>query len=149
DEVYEDFVFEGEHVSALSVAPTDRTIVVSGFSKSFAMTGWRIGYLVCPPPIAALAGAIQEPVTSCPSAPSQAAAEAALAADSSVVRSFCEIYKRRRAILTEVFAGNEALPVVPEGAFYAFIDISAAKETSLPFAKRLLREHAVAAVPGV
>jgi aspartate aminotransferase/aminotransferase len=149
DEVYEDFVFDGEHFGALTCAPEDRTLVVSGFSKSYAMTGWRLGYLICPPSIAPLAGAIQEPVTSCPSAPSQAAAEAALAGDQSAVRSFCDIYKRRRDILADVFAESGALPVVPQGAFYGFIDIGASGEGSVSFAKRLLQERAVAAVPGL
>ncbi|WP_046866679.1 pyridoxal phosphate-dependent aminotransferase [Microvirga massiliensis] len=149
DEVYEDFVFEGEHVSALEVAPDDRVIVVSGFSKSYAMTGWRLGYLVCPPTVAAVAGAIQEPVTSCPSAPSQAAAEAALAGDQSVIGRFCDIYRRRRDILVEVFDDSSALPVVPQGAFYGFIAIGASGERSLAFAKRLLQEQSVAAVPGI
>src|SRR5690606_23605689 len=148
DEVYEDFVFEGTHTSALSCAPADRTMVVSGFSKSYAMTGWRLGYLICPPEIAPLAGAIQEPVTSCPSAPSQAAAMAALRTDAALVRSFCDIYRQRRDIVAEIFRGTGALPVVPQGAFYAFLDISGTGERSLAYAKRLLSEHAVASVPG-
>lgn len=148
DEVYEDFVFDGSHTSALSTAPADRTIVVSGFSKSYAMTGWRLGYLVCPADVAAVAGAIQEPVTSCPSAPSQAAAVAALESSPALVRGFCEIYRRRRDLTVEIFRGTQALPVPPQGAFYAFLDISRTGEASLPFAKRLLGEHGVAAVPG-
>ena len=66
DEIYEDIVFEGEHVSAAKFTPADRLFVVSGFSKTYAMTGWRIGWLVCPPGLAAIAAGLQEPVTSAP-----------------------------------------------------------------------------------
>lgn len=148
DEVYEDFVFEGEHVSALQVAPLDRTLVVSGVSKSFAMTGWRLGWLIAPPEVAALAASLQEPVTSCPPAPSQAAAEAALAIADADVKAFCEVYRKRRDVLLEVFSNSPALPAVPHGAFYAFLDIGASKLTSLEFARRLIEREAVAAVPG-
>lgn len=149
DEVYEDFTFDGPHVGALEVAPADRTFLVSGVSKSYAMTGWRIGYLVAPPQLASTVGAIQEPVTSCPSAPSQAAAEAALTGKAQDVSLFREIYRRRRDVVAEVFAGTQILPVVPQGAFYAFLDIGERQEGSLVFTKRLLAERGVACVPGV
>ena len=149
DEVYEDFVFEGIHVSALDAGSPDRTIIVSGVSKSYAMTGWRVGYLIAAPEIAKLAAALQEPVTSCPPAPSQAAAEAALAGGRADVVRFRDAYRRRRDILVEVFTGHDAVPVVPQGAFYGFLDIAQCGEKSLPFARRLLQEQRVAAVPGI
>ena len=149
DEVYEDMVFEGEHVSAGSFGADDRVFVVSGASKSFAMTGWRIGWLVCPPALAGAATALQEPVTSCASTIAQKAAEAALDGGDASARELCATFRRRRDMVVEVLGTAGLLPVVPAGAFYALVDISRAREDSLAFCKRLLQEQSVAAVPGV
>jgi len=89
DEVYEDMVFEGEHVSAGAFGADDRVFVVSGASKSFAMTGWRLGWLVCPPQLAGVVTALQEPMTSCASTIAQKAAEAALAGGAATSSSRC------------------------------------------------------------
>ena len=75
DEVYEDLIFAGTHVPAARFDP-DRVITVSGVSKSYAMTGWRIGWAITNPELVALCGKIQEALVSCPPAVSQAAAEA-------------------------------------------------------------------------
>jgi aspartate/methionine/tyrosine aminotransferase len=149
DEIYEDLVFEGEHVSAGSFGLTDRVFVISGFSKTYAMTGWRLGWLICPPALAATAGGLQEPVTSCASTISQKAGEAALTGDQACVGEFREMYRRRRDIVVEVFGNTPMLPFVPEGAFYALIDIGASGKGSLEFAKGLLAAHATAVVPGI
>ncbi|MCO5092148.1 aminotransferase class I/II-fold pyridoxal phosphate-dependent enzyme [Bosea sp. (in: a-proteobacteria)] len=149
DEIYEDIVFEGEPVSALSVAPADRVLLISGVSKSYAMTGWRLGWMVAPAQLAALGAGLQEPVTSCPAAPSQAAAMAALAGPQDEVFRFRDIFKRRRDIVEEVFRGTGLLPFVPRGAFYALIDIGRSGRDSLSFAKDLLIRDNVATVPGI
>jgi aspartate/methionine/tyrosine aminotransferase len=149
DEVYEDMVFEGEHVSAGSFGAEDRVFIVSGASKSFAMTGWRIGWLVCPPALAGVVTALQEPVASCASTIGQKAAEAALDAGEENARELCAGFRRRRDIVVEVLGKDGLLPVVPKGAFYALVDISRQREDSLAFCKRLLQEKAVAAVPGI
>jgi aspartate aminotransferase/aminotransferase len=149
DEVYEDMVFEGEHVSAGSFGADDRVFIVSGASKSFAMTGWRVGWLVCPPALAGVVTALQEPVTSCASTLAQKAAEAALDGGDAASRELCAMFRRRRDIVVEVLGKRGLLPAVPAGAFYALVDISRAGEDSLAFCKRLLKEKAVAAVPGI
>jgi aspartate/methionine/tyrosine aminotransferase len=149
DEVYEDMVFEGEHVSAASFGAADRVFVVSGASKSFAMTGWRLGWLACPPTLAGVATALQEPVTSCASTIAQKAAEAALDAGEADARALCAAFRRRRDMVVEVLGARGLLPVVPAGAFYALVDISRSGEGSLDFCKRLLTEKAVATVPGI
>ncbi len=78
DEVYEDFVFDGNHCSILLDGLTDRLIMVSGASKSYSMTGWRLGWMVADTSIVAAAAKLVEPLTSCPSSLSQVAAETAL-----------------------------------------------------------------------
>jgi aspartate/methionine/tyrosine aminotransferase len=149
DEIYEDIVFEGEHLSAAAHAPPDRVFIVSGFSKSYAMTGWRLGWLICPPILSSVAASLQEPVTSCASTIAQKAGEAALAGDQESVVEFCAIFKRRRDIVVDVFGNTGLLPATPQGAFYALIDISATGLRSVEFAKELLTACDTAVVPGV
>jgi aspartate/methionine/tyrosine aminotransferase len=149
DEVYEDIVFEGEHVSAGSLGAADRVFVVTGASKSFAMTGWRLGWLICPPQLAAVATGLQEPVTSCASTISQKAAEAALDGGDECVRELTAAFRRRRDLAVKLLQHAGCLPAVPAGAFYALADISRTGRDSLSFCKGLLEAKSVAAVPGI
>jgi aspartate aminotransferase/aminotransferase len=113
------------------------------------MTGWRVGWLVCPPELAAIATGLQEPVTSCASTISQKAAEAALAGDQQCAKRFRDVFKRRRDIVVDVFGNTGLLPAIPEGAFYALIDIASSGRRSLEFAKELLLARDTAVVPGI
>ncbi len=149
DEVYEDIVFEGRHVSAGAVGPADRIFVVSGFSKTFAMTGWRLGWLVCPHGLAPVAAGLQEPVTSCASTIAQKAGEAALDGAQASARTFRDAFMRRRDIVVDVFGNTGLLPLVPEGAFYALVDIASTGRNSLEFARDLLASCDTAVVPGI
>ena len=149
DEVYEDIVFEDEHVSAGTFDAIDRVFVVSGASKSFAMTGWRLGWIVCPPELAGVATGLQEPVTSCASTIAQKAGEAALDGGDECVRALRAAFRRRRDLVVEVLGSDGLLPAVPAGAFYALVDISRTGQDSLSFCKRLLESQSVAAVPGI
>lgn len=149
DEVYEDMVFEGEHVSAGAFDAAEQVFVVSGASKSFAMTGWRLGWLVCPPALAGVATGLQEPVTSCASTIAQKAAEAAFDGGDESVRALCATFRRRRDLVVEILGRSGLLPAIPAGAFYALVDISRTGEDSLGFCKRLLEAKSVAAVPGI
>jgi aspartate/methionine/tyrosine aminotransferase len=149
DEVYENILFDGVHVSAGSLCPNDRVFVISGFSKTYAMTGWRLGWLISPPATSSVAIGLQEPVTSCASTISQKAGEAALVGDQRCVAEARSTFLRRRDILIEVFGNSRLLPVIPSGAFYALIDISPTGLRSLEFAKRLLMTHDTAVVPGI
>jgi aspartate aminotransferase/aminotransferase len=149
DEIYEDIIYEGEHCSAAIFGASDRVFVVSGASKSYAMTGWRLGWLICPPDLAAIAAGLQEPVTSCASTVAQKAAETALDSDQSCVRQFCDTFQRRRDIVVDLFGATGLLPIVPGGAFYALIDIRGTQTDSLSFCKDLLTSKSVAAVPGI
>ncbi|PWB57504.1 MAG: aminotransferase class I/II [Bradyrhizobiaceae bacterium] len=148
DEIYEDIVFDGTHVSAAEFGADEHVFIVSGWSKSYAMTGWRLGWLICPPHLSATAASLQEPTTSCASTPSQMAGEAALAGDQKVVDDFRAMFQRRRDLVVKAFAGTDYLPIVPAGAFYALVDVSAAGASSFETAKAALLEAAVAVVPG-
>jgi aspartate/methionine/tyrosine aminotransferase len=149
DEVYEDIVFEGAHVSAGAFGAQEQVFVVAGASKSFAMTGWRLGWLVCPPALAAVVTGLQEPVTSCASTIAQKAAEAALDGGDASVRALCTAFRRRRDLVVDMLGISGRLPVIPAGAFYALVDISRSGQDSLSFCKRLLEAKSVAAVPGI
>jgi aspartate aminotransferase/aminotransferase len=149
DEIYEDIVFDGEHVSAASFGHDDLTFTVSGVSKSYAMTGWRLGYLVCPPGLSGYGTALQEPVVGCAPAVSQKAAEAALRGPQDCVAAAREVFRRRRDVLLDVLGNTGLLLAEPDGAFYALVDIGEGHDDSLSFCKSLLMEHNVAAVPGI
>jgi aspartate aminotransferase/aminotransferase len=149
DEVYEDIIFEGEHFSAGAISPADRVFVVSGFSKTYAMTGWRLGWLICPAGLAPVAAGLQEPVTSCASTIAQKAGEAALDGDQASVKIFRDAYMRRRDIVVDVFGNTGLLPLIPQGAFYALIDIGATGCSSLEFARDFLSSCDTAVVPGI
>ncbi|MCA9876641.1 MAG: aminotransferase class I/II-fold pyridoxal phosphate-dependent enzyme, partial [Thermomicrobiales bacterium] len=118
DEVYEDLIFDGAHIPAARF-DSERVITVSGVSKSYAMTGWRIGWAITNPELVALCGKIQEALVSCPSAVSQAAAEAAVRGPQDAVEEMRQAYQRRRDLVRDIFQPLGLLPAVPEGAFYA------------------------------
>ncbi len=136
------------HVSFLDHTPSDRVFVIGGASKSYAMTGWRLGWLICPSAAAVLASKLQEPVVSCAPSPSQAAAQAALAGTQTVVEQGRRLFERRRDLFLDVLGPTGAVAARPGGAFYGLIHIGDEAESALAFAKRLLIESGVAVVPG-
>jgi aspartate aminotransferase len=150
DEIYKDFYFEGEHVSITKFSGMrERTIVLDGLSKSYAMTGWRIGYGLFPHELV-------EPITrlvtnsvSCTAAFTQMAAAAAIQAPQEPVYSMVAEFKQRRDILVD---GLNAIPGIvcpmPKGAFYAFPNISGTGLTSQEFEARLLNETGVSILAG-
>ncbi|MDP6550503.1 MAG: aminotransferase class I/II-fold pyridoxal phosphate-dependent enzyme, partial [Dehalococcoidia bacterium] len=144
DEVYEDFVYEGEHVSASSFGLDEQVFVVSGVSKSYAMTGWRLGYLICPPGMSDLATALQDPTVASAAAATQKAAEAALASSQDCVAEAAAIFRRRRDVLLEVLGNTGLLLAEPDGAFYALVGIGDRHPDSTTFAKALIAERKVA-----
>ncbi len=148
DEVYEEIVFEGEHVSPGQYDTEGRVITVSGFSKTYAMTGWRVGYAVAERSIAALVAKLQEPFVSCASAVSQKAAEAALAGPQDCVAEMVQEYRRHRDQAAHLLSAAKVPFFRPQGAFYALIDISSCGLDSYAFARSLLKESRVAVAPG-
>ncbi|MFP8490081.1 pyridoxal phosphate-dependent aminotransferase [Gracilimonas sp. Q87] len=161
DEIYEYIVFEGEHVSILNVAPElkDRVILINGFSKGFAMTGWRLGYLAANDEITGAVSKIQSQETSAPSSISQKAGEAAYKGDLDEVIAMREQFKERRDYLVEALNAIEGVSCfTPGGAFYVFPDIShyigsstpkdTKIESSTDMCLYLLDEFGLALVPG-
>lgn len=161
DEIYEYIVFEDEHVGILNVAPElqDRTVLINGFSKGFAMTGWRLGYLAAPQHFADAVAKIQSQETLAPSSISQKAGEAAYRGDLRAVRKMRDSFKKRRNYIVEELSAIGGLRCFkPSGAFYVFPDIShylkhstpddAIIESSTDLCMYLLEEHGLAAVPG-
>ncbi len=161
DEIYEYIVFEEDHVSILNVAPDlkDRVMVVNGFSKGFAMTGWRLGYLAANPDVVKAVSKIQSQETSAPSSISQAAGLAAYSNDLSEVHSMRDEFKKRRDFMVKSLNGIDGVSCfTPGGAFYVFPDISSylgskkpdgsVVETSTDLCLYLLDEFGLACVPG-
>jgi aspartate/methionine/tyrosine aminotransferase len=148
DEVYEEIVFEGEHVSPATFDEEGRVVTVSGVSKSYAMTGWRIGYLAASPEVAGLVAKVQEPLVACAAAVSQRAAEAALRGPQDCVVAMRDAYRRRRDVAVAAL-GEHGLGVSePRGAFYILADIGRATDDTYAFARALVADHAVAVAPG-
>lgn len=149
DECYERVVFDGEHVSPATFDTTGRVLTVTSVSKAYAMTGWRIGYLMAPDRrFADLAAKVQEPVVACASAVAQKAAEAALLGDQAPVVEMVDAYRERRDIAVDLLREHGLALAPPRGAFYAMADISAATQDTYAFAHRAVAEHGVALAPG-
>jgi aspartate aminotransferase len=153
DEIYEKLTYDGaEHVSigSLSQDAYNLTITVNGFSKSYAMTGWRLGYLGAPEPIARAIDSIQSHSTSNPCSFAQKGGLAALKGDQQPVTDMREEFNMRREYMHERLSKiNGITAVKPLGAFYVLANISALSLTSQNFADRLLSKANVAVVPGI
>jgi len=150
DEIYDCLVYEGEHVS---IAPLpgmhERTIYINGFSKAYAMTGWRLGYAIAPPELTAEMIKIQQASTTCAAGFVQAAGLAALRGPQDCVRKMKDEYKKRRDVIVEGLSSIRGFKCTkPKGAFYAFPSVGELKTDSLTLCERLLRDGGVAAVPG-
>jgi aspartate aminotransferase len=129
DEIYEQLVFDGAQASCFATllpGLQDLTLTVSGVSKSYSMTGWRIGWTLGPKNVITAMGTVQSQQTSNPCSVSQAAAKAALEGDQSCVRTMCQEFQARRDYVCDRLAKMPGIGIrVPEGAFYAFFDVSA------------------------
>ena len=128
DEIYGDLVYDGfEHVSLAAVAPDlmDRLIVIDGVSKSYAMTGWRIGWSIAPPAVAKALAKVQGQSTTNPTAVAQVAAEAALLGPREPVLRMRDAFAARRSKMVEGLASIPGIRCsMPRGAFYAFPDVT-------------------------
>ena len=147
DECYDEIVFDGEHVSAATVGDPDRILTVFSFSKTYAMTGWRLGYVVAPLGVAAELAKAQEPVVGNASSISQKAGEAALAGPQSCVGEMRDAYRERRDLAASLLDAAGVGYFRPSGAFYLMVDISPSGD-ALSFARKLLQDDQVSVVPG-
>ncbi len=149
DEIYDQLVYGIEHVCVPTLPGVrDRTILLGGFSKNYAMTGWRIGYACAPPDLlGAMRKIHQYTIMSAPTT-AQAAALAALQQGHNDVARMHQEYDRRRRLIVDGFNTLGLHCFEPKGAFYAFPDIRRSGMSSDDFAMRLLEEEEVAMVPG-
>jgi aspartate aminotransferase len=152
DEIYEKLVYDGaEHVSIASLSPEtyNLTITVNGFSKAYAMTGWRLGYLGAPEPIAKAIDSIQSHSTSNPCSFAQKGGLAALKGDQQPVMDMRDEFSVRRDFMFDRLSNIQNISAVkPQGAFYILVNISQLGLSSQNFADRLLSKANVAVVPG-
>jgi len=148
DETYEHIVFESRHISPARFDTNGNVISIFSVSKSYSMTGWRLGYVVSSEPIARALEKQQELCVSCAPSISQKAAEAALSLDHSYINEMVEQYQTRRDMALKILKRHGLFRYTPKGAFYLLIDISATGMDSNTFADRLLEEQRVAVAPG-
>jgi aspartate aminotransferase len=152
DEIYEKLVYDdAKHVSigSLSKEAYDLTITINGFSKSYAMTGWRLGYLAAPDAVARAVDSIQSHTSSNPSSFSQYGALAALKGDQQPLADMREEFEMRRNYMFDRISKiSNVTAVKPQGAFYILVNISQLGLSSQNFADRLLSKANVAVVPG-
>ena len=153
DEIYAELTYGGSHVSVASLPGLrERTVVINGFSKAFAMTGWRIGFVCAPPEVDAAMLKIHQYTLLCAPGASQYAAIAAL--DDGFSDHFAAVeqmraeYDKRRRFMVDFFNQNGMPCFEPRGAFYAYPSVEGLGVTGEEFANGLLRAEKVAAVPG-
>ena len=161
DEIYDELVYDGDFVSfpTLSEDAKERTILVNGMSKTYAMTGWRIGYTASNGRAASVMASYQSHAASNPNSIAQYASVAALTGPQDDLAAMVAEYRARRDLIVRLVNGIDGLSCrKPQGAFYAFVNISGVKgksidgntvEGSMSFCELLLRYKHVAAVPGL
>lgn len=149
DEIYSELTYKGKHTSIASIpGMAERTIVINGFSKAFAMTGWRLGYAAGPKNIIEQMTKIHQFAIMCAPTNSQFAAVEALRNCDREVEEMVEAYDQRRRLLLDALNRMGLECFEPHGAFYVFPSIKRFNMTSDEFATRLLQEEKVAVVPG-
>ncbi|MCS7204129.1 MAG: pyridoxal phosphate-dependent aminotransferase [Leptospiraceae bacterium] len=166
DDIYEKLLYDGlKFDNVLTVDPSlkDRTIIINGVSKTYSMTGWRIGYALGPAEIIEAMDTIQGQSTSNPTSIAQKASVEALTGDQSFIETFKKIFSERRDLMYRILKSINKIKVFkPKGAFYIFPDISEIysydsfqkqklpnESNSMAFSRLLLEHHNVAVVPGI
>jgi aspartate aminotransferase len=150
DEIYSQILYEGKHVSIAAMPGMEPlAIILDGFSKTYAMTGWRLGYGIMPAPLAQVVAKLQTNAVSCTATFTQKAGVAALRGDHAPVHAMVAEFKRRRDAIVD---GLRAIPGFkcprPQGAFYVFPNITGTGFPAKPLADRLLDEAGVACLSG-
>lgn len=151
DEIYDRIVFDNVKIRSPASCKDalERTVIINGFSKAYAMTGWRIGYAFANKDISEAMMRIQQSTTTCPASFTQKAAIAALKGQQDIVKKMIEEYDKRRRFLVENLNKIDRIKcAMPEGAFYVFLDISELGISSFEFCDRLLKEMGVSTTPG-
>lgn len=150
DECYEKFLYEGEHISIASLpGMADRTVTIGTASKTWSMTGWRIGWAIVPPEMKKYAAKCHQNLTTCGTSFAQAGVARAFKEADADVEVMIKEYRRRRDLVMKYLERMEGIEAVtPHGAFYVFPCIRKLGMTSLEFCSYLLEEAGVSTVPG-
>ena len=150
DDIYEHIVYAGEHLP-LATLPgmRERTVAINSLSKTYSVTGWRVGWIVAPAPLTAGIRKVHDFLTVGAAAPLQAAGTVALQLPDAYYADLAAGYRERRGTLLAALDGTGLQPFPPDGAYYVMTDIGGVTdEDDVTFARRLVREPGVAAVPG-
>ncbi len=151
DEVYSAIVYEDKKITSIATIPgmKERTVIINSFSKTYAMTGWRVGYAVGPQHLISQMVKLQENVAACVNSAAQYGALAALTGTQEPLSEMLKTYAERRTYVLDAFSKIKGLTCfIPQGAFYAFVDVSATGMDAETFAKDLLQKARVIVVPG-
>ena len=150
DEIYDSIIYPGTFHYAMASFPglRERTITINGFSKTYAMTGWRLGYLVAEEQLMPSFLKLHQYVATCAPTFIQAGAANGMLASEQIIKDMVSIFKKRRDILIESLNSINGLSCVnPQGAFYALVNVKALGIKEVVFAEKLLEEKGVAVVP--
>jgi aminotransferase len=150
DEIYEYIVYDGRHHVSMASLPEcrDLTITVSGFSKTFSVTGWRIGYVAAPPRVSQPIGLVNDLFYVCAPTPLQWGIARALEIGDDYYRQLATDYEKKRDMLASALEEGGFTPFVPQGAYYMLAGIPAEMKDDREAAQTLLHEARVASVPG-
>ena len=149
DEIYAELTYGARHVSIANIPDMyERTLLVNGFSKAYAMTGWRMGYVCGPQPLIRQMLKIHQYAIMCAPTTSQYAAVEAMRSGDGDIQMMCKDYDYRRRFLLEKLRDAGLTCFEPKGAFYMFPSIQSTGMTSAEFCERFLMEEHVAAIPG-
>ena len=151
DEIYEHILYDGaEHISLATVeGMRDRTVTINGMSKTFSVTGWRVGWAIAPPQLTSAIRKVHDFLTVGAAAPLQAAGAVALALPESYFRGLSESYRKKRDLIVPVLQDAGFKTYIPRGAYYVMTDVSDfGYADDLTFARHLVQDIGVAVVPG-
>ena len=149
DEIYERIVFEGKHISMGSLeGMRERTITLNGFSKTYSVTGWRVGYAAAVKELMAPIRKVHDYTTICAPTPFQKALLAVEDIPDSYYKDITVSYKEARDLLYDGLCNNGFQPILPQGAYYMLADVNSFGNKNLDFAIYLVKERGVAVVPG-
>lgn len=150
DEAYRSLVYDGEYPSIAKYCKQDDIVIINSFSKEFAMTGWRVGYVVAEEEFIKAVVKFQQNIAVCVSTPNQYAAIEAITNKDKYAGGIKDVFAKRREVLIRELGKQEKLKfIAPAGTFYAFIDISTTELDSKTFCFSLLEKQHIAVIPGI
>lgn len=148
DEAYEKYIYRGEHLGLFQFVNPERLVTIFSFSKTYALTGWRVGYMVVPEKLAPHFAKVAEYLIACTSHLSQKAAEIALDLPEEEVQKMVDYYRGNAEVASQVLREGGFTFFEPQGGYYVWVDVREFGMPSLEFCKTFLREKGVALAPG-